>query len=157
MEQAKKLLAEAGYPDGKDFPKVQCKYNSNLGNKAIAEALQAMWRQNLGVEVELYNEEWKVFINTRNKKDFDIARHGYLVDFFDAGSLLEMWQTGVWENSASFSDAEYDALIRDSLEQMDRAKRIEDMHKAEQILMREMPVLMQNIHTFFVLSNEFLF
>ena len=140
VEQAKKLLAEAGYPDGKDFPKVQCKYNSNLGNKAIAEALQAMWRQNLGVEVELYNEEWKVFINTRNKKDFDIARHGYLVDFFDAGSLLEMWQTGVWENSASFSDAEYDALIRDSLEQMDRAKRIEDMHKAEQILMREMPV-----------------
>ena len=119
---------------------MQCKYNSNLGNKAIAEALQAMWRQNLGVEVELYNEEWKVFINTRNKKDFDIARHGYLVDFFDAGSLLEMWQTGVWENSASFSDAEYDALIRDSLEQMDRAKRSEDMHKAEQILMREMPV-----------------
>ena len=141
VEQAKKLLAEAGYPDGKGFPKVQCKYNSNLGNKAIAEALQAMWRQNLGVEVELYNEEWKVFINTRNKKDFDIARHGYLVDFFDAGSLLEMWQTGVWENSASFSDAEYDALIRDSLEQMDRAKRIEDMHKAEQILMQDLPVL----------------
>ena len=140
VEQAKKLLAEAGYPDGKDFPKVQCKYNSNLGNKAIAEALQAMWRQNLGVEVELYNEEWKVFINTRNKKDFDIARHGYLVDFFDAGSLLELWQTGVPENVAGYANDEYDALIKDSLKQMDRAKRIEDMHKAEQILMREMPV-----------------
>ena len=140
VEQAKKLLAEAGYPDGKGFPKVVYKYNLNPINKAIAEALQAMWKQNLGVEVELSNEEWKVFINTRMKHDFDIARHAYLVDFFDAGSLLEMWQTGVWENSASFSDAEYDALIRDSLEQMDRAKRIEDMHKAEQILMREMPV-----------------
>ena len=140
VEQAKKLLAEAGYPDGKGFLKVKCKYNSNLGNKSIAEALQAMWKQNLGVEVELYNEEWKVFIDTRIKKDFDIARHGYLVDFFDAGSLLELWITGRSENVANFSDAEYDAALKDAMIQMDRAKRIEDMHKAEQILMREMPV-----------------
>ena len=141
VEQAKKLLAEAGYPDGKGFPKVQCKYNNDFWNKAIAEALQAMWRQNLGVVVDLENEEWKVFINTRNEKDFDIARHGYLVDFFDAGSLLELWQTGVPENVAGYANEEYDALIKDSLKQMDRAKRIEDMHKAEQILMQDLPVL----------------
>ncbi len=140
VEQAKKLLAEAGYPDGRGFPRVQCKYNSNLGNKAIAEALQAMWRQNLGVAVDLSNEEWKVFINTCSEKNFDLVRQGYLVDFFDAGSLLEMWQTGVAENSASFSDAEYDAAIKEEMVQMDRARRIEAMHKAEQILMREMPV-----------------
>ena len=100
----------------------------------------ALLKQNLGVEVELSNEEWKVFINTRMKHDFDIARHAYLVDFFDAGSLLELWQTGVPENVAGYANEEYDALIKDSLKQMDRAKRIEDMHKAEQILMREMPV-----------------
>ena len=141
VEQAKKLLAEAGYPDGKGFPKVVYKYNLNPINKAIAEALQAMWKQNLGVEVELSNEEWKVFINTRMKHDFDIARHAYLVDFFDAGSLLELWQTGVPENVAGYANEEYDALIKDSLKQMDRAKRIEDMHKAEQILMQDLPVL----------------
>ena len=115
-------------------------YNLSSTNKAIAEALQAMWKQNLGVEVELSNEEWKVFVNTRRQKNFDIARHSYLVDFFDAGSLLELWQTGVPENVAGYANEEYDALIKDSLKQMDRAKRIEDMHKAEQILMREMPV-----------------
>ena len=141
VEQAKKLLAEAGYPDGKGFPKVVYKYNLNPINKAIAEALQAMWKQNLGVEVELSNEEWKVFINTRMKHDFDIARHAYLVDFFDAGSLLELWQAGVPENVAGYANDEYDALIKDSLKQMDRAKRIEDMHKAEQILMQDLPVL----------------
>ena len=140
-EAAKKLLAEAGYPDGKGFPKVAYKYNLSSTNKAIAEALQAMWKQNLGVEVGLANEEWKVFIDTRMQKNFDIARHAYLVDFFDAGSLLELWMTGFPENVANYSNAEYDALMKDSLKQMDRSKRMENMHKAEEILMRDLPVL----------------
>ena len=140
-EAAKKLLAEAGYPDGKDFPKVTYKYNLNPINKAIAEALQAMWKQNLGVEVELANEEWKVFLNTREQGDFQIARHAYVTIFFDAGSMLEGWVTGSPKNVARYSDPEYDALIRDSLKQMDRSKRMENMHKAEEILMRDLPVL----------------
>ena len=140
-EAAKKLLAEAGYPDGKGFPKVAYKYNLNPTNKAIAEALQAMWKQNLGVEVELANEEWKVFLNTREQGDFQIARHAYVTIFFDAGSLLEGWVTGSPKNVARYSDPEYDALIRDSLKQMDRSKRMEDMHRAEAILMRDLPVL----------------
>jgi len=140
-EAAKKLLAEAGYPDGKGFPKVTYKYNLSSTNKAIAEALQAMWKQNLGVEVELANEEWKVFLNTREQGDFQIARHAYVTIFFDAGSLLEGWVTGSPKNVARYSDPEYDALIRDSLKQMDRSKRMEDMHRAEEILMRDLPVL----------------
>ncbi len=140
-EAAKKLLAEAGYPDGKGFPKVAYKYNLSSTNKAIAEALQAMWKQNLGVEVELANEEWKVFLNTREQGDFQIARHAYVTIFFDAGSLLEGWVTGSPKNVARYSDPEYDALIRDSLKQMDRSKRMEDMHRAEEILMRDLPVL----------------
>ena len=140
-EAAKKLLAEAGYPDGKGFPKVAYKYNLSSTNKAIAEALQAMWKQNLGVEVELANEEWKVFLNTREQGDFQIARHAYVTIFFDAGSLLEGWVTGSPKNVARYSDPEYDALIRDSLKQMDRSKRMEDMHRAEAILMRDLSVL----------------
>ena len=89
----------------------------------------------------LANEEWKVFIDTRMQKNFDIARHAYLVDFFDAGSLLELWMTGFPENVTNYSNAEYDALMKDSLKQMDRSKRMENMHKAEEILMRDLPVL----------------
>ena len=91
--------------------------------------------------MELANEEWKVFLNTREQGDFQIARHAYVTIFFDAGSLLEGWVTGSPKNVARYSDPEYDALIRDSLKQMDRSKRMEDMHRAEAILMRDLPVL----------------
>jgi oligopeptide transport system substrate-binding protein len=141
VEGAKKLLAEAGYPDGKGFPKVTYKYNSNVGNTALAEALQAMWKQNLGVEVELFAEEWKVFIDTRAQHNFEIARHAYLVDFFDAGSLLELWLTGTYENYAEYSDARYDEVVKASLREMDTAKRVGYLLEAEDILMRDMPVL----------------
>jgi oligopeptide transport system substrate-binding protein len=141
VEGAKKFLAEAGYPDGKGFPKVTYKYNASVLNKAIAEALQAMWKQNLGVEIELVNEEWKVFIDTRAQHNFQIARHAYLVDFFDAGSLLELWLSGTFENYPEYSDARYDELIKASLREMDHAKRVGYMLEAEEILMRDLPVL----------------
>ena len=139
-EKAKVLLAEAGYPEGTGFPKVTYKYNGNPGNKAIAEVLQAMWKKNLGITVELVSEEWKVFIETRNKKDYDIARHADLVDFFDAASLLDLWITGGGENVTGYSNANYDRLMKDAAREMDRAKRIDFMHKAEDILMRDLPV-----------------
>lgn len=140
-KEAKRLLAEAGYPNGKGFPKITYKFNLNPLNKSIAEALQAMWKQNLGIEVELRNEEWKVFIDTRVHKDYDIARHAYLVDFFDAGSLLDLWTKDSYENVVGFNNPDYDKYMKDSMSQMDRGKRIDDMHKAEKILMKEMPVL----------------
>ena len=141
VETAKKLLAEAGYPDGKGFPKVSYKYNINPLNKAIAEALQAMWKQNLGVEIELINEEWKVFIDTRAQHNFDLARHAYLVDFFDAGSLMELWLTGTYENYAEYSNPEYDKLVKATLSEMDPVKRIGYFHQAEEILMNDAVVL----------------
>ncbi len=140
-EEARKLLAEAGYPDGKGFPKVTYKYNTNEGNKNIAEALQAMWKQNLGIEVDLYNEEWKVFINTRNQKDYQIARHSYLVDFFDAGSLLDLFVTNAPENVTGYSNPEYDKLMLDSRKEMDHEKRINLMLQAEDILLQDMPFI----------------
>ena len=136
-EAAKKLLAEAGYPDGKGFPKVTYKYNLNPTNKAVAEALQAMWKQNLGIEVELSNEEWKVFIETRNQKNFQIARHAYLADFLDAGSLLELWVTDGPMNVANYSNPEYDACMKEARTEMDRSKRIGAMVRAEELLMKD--------------------
>lgn len=141
VAQAKKLLAEAGYPDGKGFPKISYKYNMNPLNKSLAEALQAMWKQNLGVEVELMNEEWKVFIDTRVQKNYDIARHAYLVDFFDPGSLFELWLTGTYENVTGYSNAKYDKLIKATLSEMDHVKRTGYFHEAEKLLMEDAAVL----------------
>ncbi len=146
IDEAKKLLAEAGYPDGKGFPKVIYKYNTNEGNKNLAEALQAMWKKNLGVEVELYNEEWKVFIDTRNQKNFQLARHAYLIDFFDAASLMELFVTDSDENCTGYSNTEYDKLVIAARSEMDHAKRIGYLLAAEDILMEDLPLIPINYY-----------
>ncbi len=139
IEQAKKLLAEAGYPNGENFPEVTYKYNSNPVNKTIAEALQGMWKKNLNINVKLYNEEWKVFIDSRNKGDFEIARSGWALDFMDAVSILETFTSTSANNYHRYSNPEFDELIRKSASEMDHAKRVNYLHEAEKILMRDLP------------------
>ena len=111
VEEARKLLAEAGYPEGKNFPEVMYRYNSNPSNKAIAEALQAMFKKNLGINVTLFNEEWKVFIENRRKGDFDLAREGWYLDFYDASNMLENFITASANNDTGYSNPEVDNLI----------------------------------------------
>lgn len=141
VEEAKKLLAEAGYPDGKGLPEIVYSYNTNEGNKRMAEALQAMWKQNLGVDVKLQNEEWKVFIDRRNQKNFMLARAAWLSDFMDAENMLALFETKNWENCTNWSNAKYDELINGAAKEGDRAKRIGMMHDAEKILMEELPMI----------------
>ena len=140
IEEARRLLAEAGYPEGKNFPKVSYKYNSNPGNKILAEVLQGMWKKNLGVEVELLNEEWKVFLETRNKSEFDIARDAWILDFNDAANLLETLMSDSAQNDTGYSNPEFDNAMRKSAYEMDNTKRINFLHEAERILMEDMPV-----------------
>ena len=141
IKEARRLLAEAGYPEGKNFPKVSYKYNSNSGNKSLAEALQGMWKSALGVEVELLNEEWKVFLETRIRRDYDIARDAWIMDFFDAASILELCTTNSPQNNTGYSNPEFDDLMNKANYEMDHVKRINYMHEAEKILMKDLPVL----------------
>lgn len=141
VEEAKKLLAEAGYPNGEGFPEVTFIYNTNENHKAVAEAIQAMWKKNLGINVSLTNQEWKVFINTRSQGDYQIARHGYLSDFNDLGSLFDLWVTDSPNNDANYSNPKYDELVLQAREEQDPVKRVELYHKAEDILMEDMPVM----------------
>ena len=139
FDEARRLLAEAGYPDGKGFPKVSYKYNSNSGNKQIAEVLQGMWKQVLGVKVELLNEEWKVFIETRNKMEYDIARDAWMFDFVDAMSIMEQFMSTSPQNKTGYNNPVFDEAMRNAAYEMDRAKRINYLHEAEKILMEDMP------------------
>ena len=141
VEEARKLLAEAGYPDGKNFPVVAYKYNSNPGNKILAEVLQSMWKKNLGIKVELLNEEWKVFIETRQKGDYDIAREAWILDFNDAANLLETLMSASPQNATGYENLKFDELMKNAALEMDTAKRINFMHEAEKILMEDLPVL----------------
>lgn len=136
VEEAKKLLAEAGYPDGQGFPTIEVMYNTLEAHKAIAEAIQEMWKQNLGINVELRNEEWKVFQETRTQGDFVIARHGWIGDYVDPMTFLDMWLSNSGNNNAQWKNADYDKLIADS-KKAEGADRDALMMQAEKLMMDE--------------------
>lgn len=140
IEEAKKLLAEAGYPNGEGFPEIEYLHNTDDVHKAIAEAIQEMWKQNLGINVILRNEELGVFYTTRSAGDFEVARGGWTGDYADPMTFLDMWLTGTGLNSARWSNAEYDKLIETSRVSSgeDRDKILLDAHK---ILMDESPIM----------------
>lgn len=133
-EKARELLAEAGYPNGEGFPVVTYLYNTDDSHKAVAEALQNMWQTQLGVTVQLDNQEWATFLQTRKDGDYSIARNGWIADYNDPMSFLDMWLTGGGNNDAQYSNADYDALIQQAKASADPAERMDLMHQAEDIL-----------------------
>lgn len=146
LTEAKRLLEEAGYPNGEGFPKITLKYNNNTGHQNMAVAVQAMWKQNLGIDIQLANEEWAVFQTSRINGDYEIARHGWIADYNDPMTFLDMWLSGegagVWgNNDAHYSNPEYDKLIMAAKVETDLPKRTQMLHDAEAILMNDLPIL----------------
>ena len=136
-EKARELLAEAGYPNGEGFPVVEYLYNTDDNHKAIAEALQNMWQTELGVTVTLTNQEWGTFLQTRKDGDYSIARNGWIADYNDPMTFLDMWLTGGGNNDAQYSNPEYDAKIQEAKGTSDAATRMQLMHEAEDILLEQ--------------------
>ena len=134
-ERARQLLTEAGYPNGEGFPIVEYLYNTSDNHRLIGEALQNMWQTELGVTVNLVNQEWNTFLDTRKNGDYSIARNGWIADYNDPMSFLDMWLTGGGNNDAQYSNPDYDALIMQAKSTSDLAERMSLMHQAEDILM----------------------
>lgn len=137
LEEANKLLDEAGYTDRSTFPPVEYLYNTSDNHRAIGEALQQQWEQGLGVKVTLKNQDWSVFLETRKQGDYQIARNGWINDYNDPMGFLDMWLTGGGNNDAQYSNANYDSLIQTALSTSDPAERMDAMHKAEDQIMGE--------------------
>ena len=140
-EEARALLAEAGYPGGAGFPKVEYLYNTSELNRDVAQALQQMWKKELGVDVTLVNEEWKVFLNTRDLGNFQIARAGW---FPFADEPTEYFQQIVSNNAfndSNWGDPEFDALYKKASHTIDRAERHELYQRMDEIVLREMPIV----------------
>ena len=140
-EKARQLLAEAGYTNGEGFPVVEYLYNTSDAHKAVAEALQNMWEQELGVTVTLNNQEWASFLQTRKNGDYSIARNGWISDYNDPVSFLDMWVTGGGNNDAQYSNPDYDAAIEAAKATSDPEERMKAFHEAEDILIGQDSVL----------------
>ena len=140
VEEAKALLAEAGYPDGKGFPELTVLYNTSENHKAIGEAIQEMWKQNLGISVKLQNQEWAVFQDSRHNGNFEIARAGWLGDYADPMTMLDLWLSYSGNNDAQWKNKDYDKLIEDS-KKLAGKERFDLLYKAEALMMEEMIVM----------------
>ncbi len=138
--EAKKLMAEAGYANGADFPKFTLMYNTSEGHKLVAEMVQEMWKTNLGIECDLENQEWAVFQDTRKEGDYEIARGGWLTDFLDPMGLLAIFQTTNTYNDPNYNNPEYDMLVSKANGTVG-AEHFDALYAAQEILMTELPII----------------
>jgi len=141
LEDARRLLAEAGYPDGKGCPKIELVYNTSENHRAIAEAIQQMWRKNLGIEVELVNQEWKVYLDMQHTENYMMQRGGWIADYVDPHVFLEIWETDNGNNNTLWSNAAYDRLLQGALAARNDADRYELYQQMDAILVDELPII----------------
>lgn len=134
LEEAKQLLADAGYPNGEGFPEFTILYNTSETNKAVCEALQQMWADNLGVTCKLENMESAVFHQTRVAHDFMVCRGGWTGDYADPLTHLELYVTDGPTNYGVFSDEKFDTLLNEA-RVLSGTERFDKFHEAEDILM----------------------
>lgn len=141
IDLAKQLLAEAGYPNGKGFPKIELTYNSHADHLKTALAIQQMWKKNLGVEITLRNLEWKVYLDARNSKDYQILRRGNVADFLDPSAFLFPMITEDPLNESAWGSKRYDELMELSKRAKTQEERFEYFQEADKILIDEMPLI----------------
>ncbi len=139
-EAARHWLAEAGYPGGAGFPVTTLLYNTADNHRVIAEAAQQMWRRELGIDVRIENQEWKVYLSNMHLGNFDMTRAGYLVAPDDPTRFLEAFSTGHGFNVGQWSDANYDAMLQAALNETEPGARAKIFHAMETRLTEATPV-----------------
>jgi oligopeptide transport system substrate-binding protein len=139
---AKALLREAGYAGGEGFPRVSILYNKSELNEQIAVEIQAQWKKELGVNIDLRNQEWATFLRSLDSLDFDIARSSWVGDYDDPLTFLDCFATGRGNNRTGWSDLPYDNLLAQAMAEPNPAKRLRLLEQAEEILVAQaMPIL----------------
>ena len=139
--KARKLLAEAGFPGGKGFPEFQLSYNTLETHKSIAEFVQQQWKKNLGIPCSLENMEWKVMLKKLHALDYSVSRYGWIGDFPDPMTFLDLWEGGNPNNHAGWKNPAFDALIDGARREGDAAARMAKLNEATRILAAEVPVI----------------
>ena len=142
VETARGLLRQAGYPEGRGFPRVSILYNKSELNEQIAIEIQAQWKHDLGIEVDLRNQEWATYLRSLDTLDFDIARSSWVGDYEDPNTFLDCFVTDRGNNRTGWSNAQYDSLLASALSEPNPGKRFQILQKAETLLVTEaLPII----------------
>ncbi|MGI6586467.1 MAG: peptide ABC transporter substrate-binding protein [Lutisporaceae bacterium] len=144
VEEGKRLFAEGLAETGfkvEDFSKFSILYNTLEAHKIIAQAAQEMWRTNLGIELQLENVDFQVKLDREKAGDYQISRAGWIGDYIDPMTFIDLWVSDGPFNDAKFNNPEYDRLVKEAKATTDQKVRMENMRKAEKILMEAMPVV----------------
>jgi oligopeptide transport system substrate-binding protein len=141
VEGARKLLAEAGYPDGQGFPVIQLSYYTNATVKLVVEAMQEMWKKNLNISAEISNQEWGVYYEGVQNMKYQIGAMGWGGDYQHPMTFLTVITSNNPTNSTSFKNPEYDALVAAAQREVDEQKAFAIMQQAEDIAMNDMAIL----------------
>ena len=139
LAEAKKLLAEAGYPNGEGYPTIEYSCNDAGYHVPLAEYLQQAWGD-LGITLTISKMEWSSFTAARRAGEYDVARNGWVMDYNDPSNMLDLFCSGNGNNDGKYSNPEFDAAIDASLV-ADSAEHFAQLHKAEDILMEDMGCL----------------
>lgn len=141
IAQAKQLLIDAGYPGGKGLPKIEFTYNTSASHQAIAEAVAHDWSTNLGIKVQLKNMEWNAFVEYRNKKEHQVARDGWIGDWVDPSTFMNLQLSTNGTNDAGYNNPAYDAAMAASDTTANVADRYAKLHDAEKLMMADAPIV----------------
>lgn len=154
LEQAKKLLAEAGYPDGKGFPTITYSTNDAGYHKVVAQYLQQAWQQ-LGITLNVDTVEWASFTPMRRAGDYEISRNGWLYDYNDPSNMLDLLVSDNGNNDGKYNNPKYDELMDKAAAETDPQTRFGYLHQAEDLLMADaacIPVAYYN--DFYLISDK---
>jgi ABC-type oligopeptide transport system substrate-binding subunit len=141
VAKAKQLFADAGFPDGKGFPELEFSFNTSTGHQAVAEAIQSMWKENLGITVKLASMEWDVFQAYRKTNACQIARQGWLGDYTDPSTFFDLFLSNSGTNDGHYNSPAYDKLVNGARTEQDKTKRMQMYHDAEAIILKDMPFI----------------
>lgn len=139
-EAARRLLAEAGFPGGKGFRKVEILTNTSSTARTSAEFFQESWKKHLGIEVSILQQEWQVYINSQQNLKYDISRAGWVGDYTDPNTFLSIWRSGDGNNNTGWGDPRYDELMLAATREPDTARRMAFMREAEALLLEAAPI-----------------
>jgi len=138
---ARRLLAEAGFPNGQGIPEIELLYNTSESHKTIAESIQRMWKEQLGIDAALVNQDWKVYLQSRRRGEFDVVRAAWIGDYVDPSTFLDLLASWSGNNITGWASNEYDRLLAAAAAESDPAKRFALFQQAEAILIEELPVI----------------